>query len=277
MRRFFIFLVLVVTVVTCGCGRKLVATVQADAPSLPVPVGLSWAAVPGPRMEPPLSPATSDSPTNAERSGITQVTAPLAGALTLYNWTWISDPSTADVLVRVWWETSGPEYTMNDTTPYYDDPFYRSSSLSFGLGTDWRHRRYRSHRNSFFGSHYGYGSSQSSIQTVYMHMLIIEALRSSALPPAVRTALLSSASVPSSVQKDALTATDAQPPYAPPILSAESIPSEAVLWRVVVTSTGSRNNTQDLLPQLTAAALPLAGKNAEVNVVVNNELQVTYQ
>lgn len=288
MHRFFILAVLTMILITCGCGRKLIATVQADA-SYPVPAGLSWVAVPGPGMEPAPSSATSATPAKSEPSGLARVAASLSGTLTLYNWTWISDPSTADVLVRIWWETSGPEYLMNDTTPYYDDPFYRNTSFGFGLGAGWRHRGFRTRRGSLFDSRARYSSS--SIQTVYVHTLIIEALRSSALPPAIRTALSSvpaapspahkdipsTSAAPSSAQKDTHTATDPNPPYAPPILNAESIPSEAVLWRVVVTSTGSRNNIQDILPQLTAAALPLAGKNAEINVVVDSELQVTYQ
>ena len=54
------------------------------------------------------------------------------------------------------------------------------------------------------------------------------------------------------------------------------MPSEAVLWRVVVTSGGSKANTRAILPQLAAAAAQAVGKNMQAVFFVDDELHVTY-
>ncbi|MEG2139325.1 MAG: hypothetical protein RRY20_00870 [Bilophila sp.] len=299
-RLFFVLVALGLTLAVCGCGRRLSATVQAAASSLPIPTDLSWVAVPGSGVSLPASVSADGAST--ERTELDLVAAPLAGALTVYNWTWISHPAQADVLVRIWWETSEPSTVLDGSDVYYRDPYYRRSSMfGFGMGTGWNRHGYRSRHNSFFGSRYGYGYTEPTIHTVYTHTLTIEALRATALPAALRAALLASVSPlspasvkPASHNTSAATSPEtlsqppyapalstqgnpaAQEPYAPPILDANtSIPPEAVLWRVVVTSTGSRSNTQDLLPQLTAAALSLVGKSAEVTAEVDSDLNVT--
>ena len=64
-------------------------------------------------------------------SGLQTVSVPLATALSLYNWKWLSNPdhaAEADVLVRIWWMTGGPQYIRE-----WADPFYRPG-LSFGTG-----------------------------------------------------------------------------------------------------------------------------------------------
>ena len=64
----------------------------------------SWAAVPGPAL-------SASAPETL--SGLQTVSVPLATALSLYNWKWLSNPdqaAEADVLVRIWWMTDGPQY-----------------------------------------------------------------------------------------------------------------------------------------------------------------------
>ena len=93
-----------VSVVTSGCGYRVAATIQANAEATPVPTKLSWAAVPGPAL-------SASAPETL--SGLQTVSVPLATALSLYNWKWLSNPdqaAEADVLVRIWWMTDGPQY-----------------------------------------------------------------------------------------------------------------------------------------------------------------------
>ncbi|MFR1532899.1 MAG: hypothetical protein ACLSTO_04070 [Bilophila wadsworthia] len=111
-----------VSVVTSGCGYRVAATIQANAEATPVPTKLSWAAVPGPAL-------SASAPETL--SGLQTVSVPLATALSLYNWKWLSNPdqaAEADVLVRIWWMTDGPQYITERA-----DPFYRPG-LSFGTG-----------------------------------------------------------------------------------------------------------------------------------------------
>ncbi|MFR4118309.1 MAG: hypothetical protein ACLT2T_05255 [Bilophila wadsworthia] len=111
-----------VSVVTSGCGYRVAATIQANAEATPVPTKLSWAAVPGPAL-------SASAPETL--SGLQTVSVPLATALSLYNWKWRSNPdqaAEADVLVRIWWMTDGPQYITERA-----DPFYRPG-LSFGTG-----------------------------------------------------------------------------------------------------------------------------------------------
>ena len=111
-----------VSVVTSGCGYRVAATIQANAETTPVPTKLSWAAVPGPAL-------SASAPETL--SGLQTVSVPLATALSLYNWKWLSNPdqaAEADVLVRIWWMTDGPQYITERA-----DPFYRPG-LSFGTG-----------------------------------------------------------------------------------------------------------------------------------------------
>ena len=93
-----------VSVMASGCGYRVAATVQANAEATPVPTKLSWAAVPGPGL-------SASAPETV--SGLQTVSVPLATALSLYNWKWLSNPdhaAEADVLVRIWWMTGGPPY-----------------------------------------------------------------------------------------------------------------------------------------------------------------------
>lgn len=103
-----------VSVVTSGCGYRVAATIQANAEATPVPTKLSWAAVPGPAL-------SASAPETL--SGLQTVSVPLATALSLYNWKWLSNPdqaAEADVLVRIWWMTDG-----RSTSRERADPFYR--------------------------------------------------------------------------------------------------------------------------------------------------------
>ena len=96
-----------VSVVTSGCGYRVAATIQANAEATPVPTKLSWAAVPGPAL-------SASAPENAFR--LQTVSVPLATALSLYNWKWLSNPdqaAEADVLVRIWWMTDGRSTSRN--------------------------------------------------------------------------------------------------------------------------------------------------------------------
>ena len=71
---------------------------------------------------------------------------------------------------------------------------------------------------------------------------------------------------------------DREPPYAPPLLASASqgVPDEAVLWRVVVTSGGSKGNTYEILPQLATAAAQAVGKNMQADVFVDSDMRVTF-
>ena len=72
---------------------------------------LSWAAVPGPALR-----FRSET-----LSGLQTVSVPLATALSLYNWKWLSNPdqaAEADVLVRIWWMTDGPQYITERADPF---------------------------------------------------------------------------------------------------------------------------------------------------------------
>ena len=71
---------------------------------------------------------------------------------------------------------------------------------------------------------------------------------------------------------------DQEPPYAPPLLASASqgVPGGAVLWRVVVTSGGSKGNTYEILPQLATAAAQAVGKNMQADVFVDSDMRVTF-
>ncbi|MBZ2172709.1 hypothetical protein [Nitratidesulfovibrio sp. SRB-5] len=74
----------------------------------------------------------------------------------------------------------------------------------------------------------------------------------------------------------------ARPPYGTPIGTVEGLPSPAeltgpVLWKVVVTSTGSSRDIQGALPALTVAASRWIGITANVRVAVDDEFNVTIQ
>lgn len=290
-----------VSIVTSGCGYRVAATIQANTEAAPMPTNLSWAAVPGPGL-----------PSSAPEvlSGLQTVSVPLATALSQYNWKWLSNPdqaAEADVLVRIWWVTNGPQYITERP-----DPFYRSG-LSFGTGfgfgsSPWRRGPFGYARQAFY-------VPEPTIQAVYSRVLIVEALRADALPKATLEALLPAvkpsgiASKPASAAKPdgdpskgpyappialeagtlskppyaaPLKATGAdpeqEPPYAPPLLASASqgVPSEAVLWRVVVTSGGSKGNTYEILPQLATAAAQAVGKNMQADVIVDSDMRVTF-
>uniref|UniRef100_B8DK82 Lipoprotein n=1 Tax=Nitratidesulfovibrio vulgaris (strain DSM 19637 / Miyazaki F) TaxID=883 RepID=B8DK82_NITV9 len=74
----------------------------------------------------------------------------------------------------------------------------------------------------------------------------------------------------------------ARPPYGTPIGTVEGLPSPTeltgpVLWKVVVTSTGSSRDIQGALPALTVAASRWIGITANVKVAVDDEFNVTIQ
>ena len=274
-----------VSVVTSGCGYRVAATIQANAEATPVPTKLSWAAVPGPAL-------SASAPETL--SGLQTVSVPLATALSLYNWKWLSNPdqaAEADVLVRIWWMTDGPQYITERA-----DPFYRPG-LSFGTGIGFGSSPW--HRGPFGYARQAFYVPEPSIQAIYSRVLVVEALRADALPKATLEALLPAAkpsgiaskpapaakpdgdpskgpyAPPIALEGEALSkppyaaplkATgadpDQEPPYAPPLLASASqgVPGGAVLWRVVVTSGGSKGNTYEILPQLATAAAQAVGK-----------------
>lgn len=290
-----------VSIATSGCGYRVAATIQANAEAVPMPTDLSWAAVAGPGL-PASAPETL--------SGLQNVSVPLATALSLYNWKWLSNPEQApeaDVLVRIWWVTDGPQYIAERA-----DPFYRPG-LSFGTGigfgsSPWRRGPFGYARQAFY-------VPEPTIQAVYSRVLIVEALRADALPKATLEALLPAVK-PSGIASKAAPAAkpdgdpskgpyappialeggtlgkppyaaplkatgadpDQEPPYAPPLLASASqgVPSEAVLWRVVVTSGGSKGNTYEILPQLATAAAQAVGKNMQADVFVDSDMRVTF-
>lgn len=276
------FLIVLSALLTAGCGTRIAATVQANAKAGPIPKGVTWAAVPG------VSGADAETLAGVEQSAV-----PLANVLSLYNWKWLSNPddaADADVLVRIWWLTEGPTYVVERA-----DPFLYGPRMSAGIGfgrSPWR-------RGPFGYARQGFYYPEPSVQAVYSRVFIVEALLADALPratlealaPGVRKAGFASAppvrkkaepsdlskgpyAPPLSLDGSAL----GKPPYAPPLFGpgAEDVPSEAVLWRVVVTSGGSKANTRAILPQLAAAAAQAVGKNMQAVFFVDDELHVTY-
>ena len=166
-----------VSVVTSGCGYRVAATIQANAEATPVPTKLSWAAVPGPAL-------SASAPETL--SGLQTVSVPLATALSLYNWKWLSNPdqaAEADVLVRIWWMTDGPQYITERA-----DPFYRPG-LSFGTGIGFGSSPW--HRGPFGYARQAFYVPEPSIQAIYSRVLVVEALRADALPKATLEALRS--------------------------------------------------------------------------------------
>ena len=141
-----------VSVVTSGCGYRVAATIQANAEATPVPTKLSWAAVPGPAL-------SASAPETL--SGLQTVSVPLATALSLYNWKWLSNPdqaAEADVLVRIWWMTDGPQYITE-----WADPFYRPG-LSFGTGIGFGSSPW--HRGPFGYARQAFYVPEPSIQAI---------------------------------------------------------------------------------------------------------------
>lgn len=74
----------------------------------------------------------------------------------------------------------------------------------------------------------------------------------------------------------------ARPPYGTPLGTMEGLPSPneltgPVLWKVVVSSTGSSRDIQSALPALTVAASRWIGITANVKVAVDDEFNVTIQ
>lgn len=284
---FILFLMLcVVSMASVGCAPRVIATVQADAE--PMPVKLSWAAVPGPGLS-PSAPETG--------LAVDEVAASLASALSLYNWKWLSAPdeaAKADVLVRIWWLTEGPQYVMErPLDPFYGPGYGSGLSVGMGVGGFFGRRRWRP-----FG-YTAYGYAEPTIEAVYSRRLIVEALRADALPRATREALLSpektlsgssgaapgvpraASAVSEAAYAASLSVSDGafkEPPYAPPLLvsAAQGVPPKAVLWRVVVTSGGSKGDTRAILPQLAAAAAQAVGKNMRADVIIDGDMRVTY-
>ena len=147
-----------VSVVTSGCGYRVAATIQANAEAAPVPTKLSWAAVPGPAL-------SASAPETL--SGLQTVSVPLATALSLYNWKWLSNPdqaAEADVLVRIWWMTDGPQYITERA-----DPFYRPG-LSFGTGIGFGSSPW--HRGPFGYARQAFYVPEPSIQAIYSRCLL---------------------------------------------------------------------------------------------------------
>ncbi len=74
----------------------------------------------------------------------------------------------------------------------------------------------------------------------------------------------------------------ARPPYGTPIGVVQGLPSPSemtgpVVWKVVVSSTGSSRDIQSALPALTVAASRWIGVTTNVKVTVDDELNVTIQ
>lgn len=183
MQRFGVVVLFVMlclgSMAAAGCAPRVLATVQANAE--PMPVKLTWAAVPGPGLSASV-PQT--------RLVVDEVAASLASALSLYNWKWLSNPdqaAEADVLVRIWWLAEGPQYVMERTIDPFYGPSY-GSGVSVGIGTGGFFGRRRRGPFGYYG--YGFGYPEPSIQAVYSRRLIVEALRADALPRATREALL---------------------------------------------------------------------------------------
>ena len=283
MRHTATFLLLVLLVMsgmlTTGCGSRIAASIQSVSTPV-VPRSVTWAAVPGPGL-------SADDP--SVQLLVEQTAVPLATALALHDWKWLSNPAQAqdaDILVRIGWGTGAPRY-IREFAPF---PRY-----GLGMGMGWRH--------GYYGPFYG-AYAESYIQAVYTRTLIVEALRADALPPAIKAAILhqtaADVDTPNVQTAPATSSQSKQPdlskppyapplsldsnspetaPYAPPILASSraGIPQEAIVWRVEVTSGGSRPDTQKILPQLAAAAAQAVGKTMQTDVIVDSDMKVAYK
>lgn len=301
MRRicFFFFSTLLCLFLLTGCGHRIAATIQADAVQTPLPDKLSWAAIPGKNASDPQT-----------MVGVRTVAEQLSPSLSGYGWKWLdaSQAGKADVLVRVWWVTEGPQYIVErHLAPRYYGPVVGPYPYTRG---PWYTRgpRFRGPARDPFGygpawdpdplEPFGYGhrviQETDSIQTIFSRMLVVEALRVDALPKGTLEALLPAGTAPAGAapvqndQKDL-----SKGPYAPalsldgngipaaPDKAASSagpgeIPAGAVLWRVVVRSGGSQGNTFDILPQLSAAAAQAVGRTLQTDAFIDSELGVTF-
>lgn len=271
MQRFGVVVLFVMlclgSMAAAGCAPRVLATVQANAE--PMPVKLTWAAVPGPGLSASV-PQT--------RLMVDEVAASLASALSLYNWKWLSNPdqaAQADVLVRIWWLAEGPQYVMERSIdPFYGPPYGSGVSVGIGTGGFFGRRRWRP-----FG-YAGYGYAEPTIQAVYSRRLIVEALRADALPRATREALLPPpstargqgfASAPASSRAasgagtDAAAARSADPakgPYAPPLaLDAEAL-SKPPYAAPLTASGGDPSREAPFAPPLLASAAQGVPKEA---------------
>lgn len=96
------------------------------------------------------------------------------------------------------------------------------------------------------------------------------------------TAAPATAPAPTGRQQDESVPDYARPPYGEPIGTLEGFPAATeldgpVVWKVVVSSTGSSRDIMGALPALTVAASRWIGVTASVRVLVDDELGVTIQ
>ncbi|MBG3876695.1 hypothetical protein FVW20_06550 [Desulfovibrio oxamicus] len=247
-----------------GCAPRMKADVQAvSAPGFRK-AGQSYVLAPGAAL----------STLNAINADMfRQSTQRLRAVLTGHGYREAPNPEAADMAVVVEWKVDGPNEVP--------DPSYSSRpSVGVGIGygsRPWYGGAYGSRYGGWgYGGYRGFGTGYGyppPMTVVYTRTLSVEArdLRSGrAIAP----------EAPSSVPSGQETPEYARPPYGSPIGTVEGLPPQTeltgpVLWKVVVSSTGSSRDIQGALPALTVAASRWIGITANVKVAVDDEFNVT--
>lgn len=285
-----------------GCAPRMKADVQAvSAPGFRK-AGQSYVLVPGTAL-------TTLATINADM--FRQSTQRLRAVLTGHGYREAASAQEADLAVVVEWKVDGP-HEVPDTSSYG----YSRPSVGIGIGygsSPWYGGGYGSRYGGWgyggyrgFGTGYGYGYGYPPPMTVvHTRTLSIEArdLRSGradadaaepkpgAAGPAMAgqaaTSQATGGSGPAAAGQPAAPPSGevpdyAKPPYGTPLGVVEGLPSPAefsgpVVWKVVVSSTGSSRDIQNALPALTVAASRWIGVTANVKVAVDDELNVTIQ
>lgn len=238
---------LVYGLLLAGCGQRLRAEVSAVVEDGYQAHGQTFALALMPGF-------TVEDPTAARAA----VETALAPALQDMGYAPVASGQTPDVLVRVWWFSTGPH------------PVYRT--------VEWRDRRY------WHGRH-GYRRQAVVVEDEYARYLVVEGIGMEASPRTASgksetaTAQAAAAGWPgASLETAAVLATTAMAPQAfhSPQEAARALPAAParLLWRVRVESRGNLARAERLLQPLAAAAAPFMGKSGVVHVLVQEGVVV---
>ncbi|MGJ3522954.1 hypothetical protein ACR4XJ_07950 [Nitratidesulfovibrio sp. D1] len=255
-----------------GCAPRMKADVQAVSAPGYRKAGQSYVLVPGAAL------ATL----NAVNADVfRQSTQRLRAVLTGHGYREAATPEAADMAVVVEWKVDGPHEVPDPTA-------YSRPSVGIGVGYGswpWYGGAYGSRYGGWgyggyrgFGTGYGYPPPMTVVHT---RTLSIEARDLRPGTPGTSGGDATRPAPPAGQEAKELP-DYAKPPYGTPIGTVEGLPSPAeltgpVLWKVVVSSTGSSRDIQNILPALTVAASRWIGLTANVKVAVDDELNVTIQ
>lgn len=227
---------LVCVLLLAGCGQRIHAEVSAVVEQGYQAGGQTFALalMPGFAVEDPA----------AARAAVETTLAP---ALQDMGYVTAAAGQSPDVLVRVWWFSTGPH------------PVYRR--------VEWRDRRYW-HR------HYGYRRQAVVVEDEYARYLVVEGIGMEAPLPATKPGELKAGTSPATTEVAAETGPVAdsaeQSIFTSPQEAARALPAAParLLWRVRVESRGNLARAERVLQPLAAAAAPFMGKSGVVHVLV---------